>query len=34
MKAARIARFGLPSVITINELPRPEAGVGETAEND
>ena len=29
MKAARIQRFGPPSVITIDDLPRPEAGAGE-----
>jgi NADPH:quinone reductase-like Zn-dependent oxidoreductase len=29
MKAARVLRFGPPSVITNDELPRPEAGVGQ-----
>jgi NADPH:quinone reductase-like Zn-dependent oxidoreductase len=29
MKAARVLRFGTPSVITNDELPRPEAGVGQ-----
>ena len=29
MKAARVLRFGPPSVITIDDLPRPEPGAGE-----
>src|SRR5262245_11252813 len=29
MKAARIQQFGSPSVITIDDLPRPEPGAGE-----
>src|SRR5437588_6507611 len=29
MKAARIRRFGPPSVITADDLPRPEAGAGQ-----
>jgi len=29
MRAARIQRFGPPSVITIDELPRPEPGSGQ-----
>ena len=29
MKAARVLQFGPPSVITIDELPRPEPGPGE-----
>ena len=29
MRAARVTRFGPPSVITIDDLPRPEAGAGQ-----
>ena len=29
MKAARVLRFGPPSVISIDEVPRPEAGAGQ-----
>ena len=29
MKAARVLKFGPPSVITIDDLPRPEPGAGQ-----
>jgi len=29
MKAARVQRFGPANLITIDDLPRPEAGAGE-----